>query len=83
MIIYLLIKGFTAILYVVISIIPTFETPSWVTSQLPDILFRIASFNWYLPVYEAVGIVLGLITFTLSYKLIKVALGVVQIDLNK
>lgn len=83
MIIYLLIKGFTAILYAVISIIPTFETPAWVTSQLPDILSRIASFNWYLPIYETVGIVLGLITFTLSYKLIKVALGVVQIDLNK
>ena len=83
MILYLLIKGFDAILFALISFIPVFETPAWVVTQLPDVLFRIASFNWYLPVYETVAVVLGLIAFTLSYKLIKIILGVVNIDLNK
>lgn len=82
MIVYLLLKGFDAILYAVISIIPTFETPAWVVTQLPDVLFRIASFNWYLPVYETVAIVLGLIGFTLTFKLVKIVLNLVNIDLN-
>lgn len=82
MIVYLLLKGFDAILYSVISIIPTFETPAWFVTQLPDVLFRIASFNWYLPVYETVAIVLGLIGFTLTFKLVKIVLNLVNIDLN-
>lgn len=82
MIVYLLIKGFDAIVFAVISIIPTFETPAWFATQLPDVLFRIASFNWYLPVYETVGVVIGLITFTLGYKIVKIALNFVRIDLN-
>lgn len=54
MIVYLLIKAFDSLLFAIISLIPSFETPVWVVTQLPDVLFRIASFNWYLPVYEAV-----------------------------
>lgn len=82
MIVYLLLKGFDSILFALISIIPVFETPVWVTTQLPDVLFRIASFNWYLPVYETVTIVLGLIGFTLTFKILKIVLNVVHIDLN-
>lgn len=82
MIVYLIVKGFNAILFALISIIPVFETPVWVATQLPDVLFRVASFNWYLPVYETVGIVLGLIAFTLTFKIVKVALNIVHIDLN-
>lgn len=82
MIVYLLLKGFDAILFALISIIPVFETPVWVATQLPDVLFRIASFNWYLPVYETVSIVIGLISFTFTFKLLKIVLNVVHIDLN-
>lgn len=83
MILYLIIKAFNALLFAMISIIPVFETPTWVVTQLPDVLTRIASFNWYLPVYETVGIVVGLITFVLNYKVLKVVLGFFNIDLTK
>lgn len=82
MIVYLLVKAFNSILFAIISIIPVFETPAWVTTQLPDVLFRIASFNWYLPVYETVAIVIGLILLTLNYKIVKVVLRFFNIDLN-
>ena len=82
MIIYGLLKGFDTILYALIAMIPFFEVPVWFSTQLPDILFRIASFNWYLPVYETVSIVLGLISFTFTFKLLKIVLNIVHIDLN-
>ena len=82
MLIYLLVKGFDSILFALISMIPTFETPAWFETQLPDVLFRIASFNWYLPIYETVSVVLILISFTFSWKIVKIALNFVHIDLN-
>lgn len=82
MIVYLLLKGFNVLLFLLVSFIPVFETPAWVSTQLPDVLFRIASFNWYLPVYETVGIVIGLIVLTLNYKIFKVILRFFNIDLN-
>ena len=82
MIVYLLLKGFDALLFILVSLIPVLETPAWVSTQLPDVLFRIASFNWYLPVYETVGIVIGLIILTLNYKIFKVIFGFFNIDLN-
>lgn len=82
MILYLILKGFDLLLYGIIALIPTFETPAWVTTQLPDVLTRVASFNWYLPVYETVGIILGLIAFTLAYKIFKVVMNMAHIDLN-
>lgn len=82
MIIYLLLKGFNAIIFALVSVIPVFETPAWVATQLPDVLTRVASFNWYLPVYESVAIVLGLIALTLAYKILKIILNFVNIDLN-
>lgn len=82
MILFYILKAFNALVFGLISIIPTFETPVWLATQLPDILFRVASFNLYLPIYETVTAVLFLIGFTLSYKLIKVILNAVHIDLN-
>jgi len=82
MVIYLLLKGFDALTFAFISIIPTFETPVWFATQLPDVLFRIASFNWYLPVYETVNIVLSLIGITLAWKVVKVVVSFVNIDLS-
>ena len=82
MIIYLLLKGFDVVLYGLVALIPTFETPVWVATQLPDVLTRVASFNWYLPVYESIAVILGLIAFTLAYKLLKIVLNFVNVDLN-
>ena len=82
MVLYYIIKGFDSIIFALISAIPTFETPVWFTTQLPDALYRIASFNWYLPVYETVSVVIFLIGFTLSWKVLKVVLNFVNIDLN-
>ena len=82
MIIYLLLKGFDVLVYGIISLIPTFETPAWVATQLPDVLTRVASFNWYLPISETVTIILGLIAFTLAYKVFKVVMNMANIDLN-
>lgn len=82
MIIYLLIKGFDAILFALISIIPVFETPAWIVTSLPDVLTRIASFNYYLPIFESVTVILFLIGFTLAYKLAKIVLNVFHVDLN-
>ena len=83
MILYLVLKLFDSLLYCLISTIPVFETPAWLVTQLPDVMTRIAAFNWFLPISETVLVVLFLITFTLSYKLMKIVLGVVHIDLNK
>ena len=82
MILYLLIKLFNSLLWFIISLIPTFETPVWFTTQLPDVLTRIATFNWYLPVYETVAVVSGLIAFTFAFKILKVVLRFFNIDLN-
>lgn len=82
MLLYLFIKSFTSLLFVVISAIPVFETPAWAITQMPDILFRIASFNWYLPVYETIGVVIFLIWFTLNWKMVKVILSFFNVNLN-
>ena len=82
MVIYLFIKGVSSLAFAFISAIPTFETPVWFSTQLPDVLFRIASFNWYLPVYETVSVVIALIGFTLTWKVAKILLNFVNIDLN-
>lgn len=82
MILYSIMKLFDSLAFFLINLVPAFVTPTWITTQLPDILTRIASFNYYLPIAETVGVVVFLITFTLSYKLIKVVLNFVHIDLN-
>jgi len=82
MIIYYIIKGFDAIAFAFVSAIPSFETPLWFSTHLPDILFRIASFNWYLPIYETVSVVIFLLGFTLTFKVLKIVLNFFHIDLN-
>ena len=82
MLLYLFIKSFTSFLFAFVSIIPTLETPVFVTAYLPDLMFRIASFNWYLPVYETVSVVMFLLSFTLTWKVGKILLNFFHIDLN-
>lgn len=82
MVVYLLLKGLYFFAFGALSLIPVFETPAWFVTQLPDVLTRVASFNYYLPVFESVGIVIGLISFTLAYKVLKIALNFINVDLN-
>lgn len=82
MIVYSLLKGFNFLANLLVSIIPVFETPAWIATQLPDVLTRVASFNHYLPVYESIAVIIGLILFTLSYKVVKVGLNFLHINLN-
>ena len=82
MVIYLLLQGLNFLADLLIGFIPVFETPAWFATQLPQVLTRVASFNLYLPVYESVGIVIGLIVFTLTYKVLKIGLNTIHINLN-
>lgn len=82
MIIFLIIKAFQALCFSFVTLIPTVETPLWLANNLPEILTRVASFNYYLPISESVKVVIFIITFVLSYKIFKILLNVFNIDLN-
>ncbi len=82
MIIYLLLTGFDSVLSLLVSIIPSFDVPSWFTNELPEALSKIASWNNYLPISETIAVIVFLLTFTLTYKIIKIILNLAHIDLN-
>ncbi len=75
MIIYLLMTMFDSLHFALLSLIPTIETPVWITANLPGIMTKIAGFNYYLPVSEAVIVVVGLLGITLTWYIIKVVLS--------
>lgn len=83
MIIYLLFTGFLLLLSLLVAIIPSFDVPSWFTNELPQAISKVISWNDYLPVSETISVVLFLITFTLTYKIIKIVLNVFHVDLNQ
>ena len=68
MIIYLLLQGLDSILFFVVSMLPTLETPAYIATSLPQILRTIMGFNLYLPVYEGFICVLLCITLTLAFR---------------
>lgn len=82
MIVYLLLNLFDSLVFFVFSLIPVFETPAWLVTNLPEILTTIFSFNLYLPIAECAIAVGFCVIFTLNYKIIKVLLKFVNIDLN-
>ncbi len=82
MILFLIIKAFQALCFGFLALIPTIETPLWLANNLPEILTRVASFNYYLPVTESVGVVIFIFTTILGYKIAKILLNMVNIDLN-
>lgn len=82
MIVYLLLVGFDTLLSLLVNIIPIFDMPSWFTNELPQALSKIISWNNYLPISETIAVILFLLTFTLTYKIIKIILNVAHIDLN-
>lgn len=82
MIVYLLLVGFDTLLSLLVNIIPSFDMPSWFTNELPQAFSKIISWNNYLPISETIAVILFLLTFTLTYKIIKIILNVAHIDLN-
>lgn len=82
MIFYLILKALQVFEVGLLSFIPSVETPLWLSNNLPEILTRVASFNYYLPIYETVGVIIFIITFVLGYKIAKILLNVFNIDLN-
>lgn len=83
MIIYRLLQAFDTVLTFVFSLIPTIETPAWLITHLPEIFRMIFSFNYYLPIVEAFGVVVWLIIGTMSYKVAKILLNKAGLDITK
>lgn len=65
MIVYLLLQGFDSLLFFVVSMIPTIETPLWLATTMPQILRVIYGFNIYLPVAESFQAIFLCISATL------------------
>ena len=83
MILYWLFNALITLVNFAFSLIPVFETPAWLVSNLPQIFSMIFGFNKYLPVVEAVKVVWYLILFTMNYKIAKIILNRAGIDITK
>lgn len=83
----MIVYGLSIILYeflvLLISLIPSFEGITNVFSFLPSMFERIVTFNYYLPVAEAVTVVVACLGITLNFKAIKIILNKFGIDLTK
>lgn len=83
----MIVYGLSIILYefliLLISLIPSFEGITNVFSFLPSMFERIVTFNYYLPVAEAVTVVVTCLGITLNFKAIKIILNKFGIDLTK
>lgn len=82
MILYLILSGFDLVVSFVVNLIPIFKTPDWITNNLSKILSTVYSFNEYLPISECFTVVLFLLSFTLSYKILKIILNKVGVNMN-
>ena len=82
MVIYLLLLAFDLVLNFVIGLVPTFETPSWIASNLDNIFGTIYGFNQYLPITEVFVVVVFLIGFILQYKILKIVLEKAGVNMN-
>lgn len=66
------------------SLLPTLSTPIWAYENLPKIIHTIMGFNYYLPVFELIGLVVSVLTIHLTWKIGKIIIGMGGfIDLNK
>lgn len=68
MIVYCLLQAFDTIVFFVISLFPTLETPVYIANALPQILRTVMGFNLYFPIYEAIIGVILCISFTFGFK---------------
>lgn len=62
--------------------IPLFGTPGFWTTYVPQIIDKIMSFNDYLPIIETFITVVFCLTCTLVWKIAKIVLGIVQVNLG-
>ncbi len=82
MVIYLLMNALDFILNLVINLMPIFSLPISLTSGLAKAIEIVVSFNYYLPISD-VFIVIGFcIGFAVQFKIIKIILNKVGIDLS-
>lgn len=72
MIIYLLLEGIDTILFFIVSLFPTLETPIWLATSLPQILRTVMGFNLYLPVYESIIAVVLVLSFTSAFRVFSI-----------
>lgn len=75
MIVYLLCEAFFTIIFFLLSLFPTLETPTYIASSFPQILRTVMGFNLYLPVYEAIVVVLLCIGATVGFRVFSVILS--------
>lgn len=62
--------------------IPFIENPTFLTNDLPAIMDKIMLFNDYLPIVECIEIITYLLLTTLGWKIIKIVVGIVNINLG-
>lgn len=83
MVIYLVLTVFYELILFLISLIPSFEGITNIFTYLPVLLEKIITFNYYLPIYEAISVVVACLAITLNYKAVKILLNKFGIDLSK
>lgn len=81
MIIYLLLQGLDSVLFFVVSLFPTLETPVYIVTALPQILRTVMGFNLYLPVVEGITCVTMCIVFTVGFRIFQVVASKIGISL--
>lgn len=82
MVFYTILKIINVIKMAFIDWIPAVENPTFFTEQLPIIMDRIMLFNDYIPIVECIEVVTYLLLTTLGWKIIKVVVGIVNINLG-
>lgn len=83
MLIYLLIVFYNKLVSAIFNIIPVIEIPEWFTEGFYHIVDIIMGFDYYLPLSETIELLIWIVVITFTWKVIKIVLGVVNIDLNK
>lgn len=81
MILYLILQGLDGILFFVVSLFPTLETPAYLVTAVPQILRTIMGFNLYLPVYEGIIAILLCIGFTVGFRVFSIVASKVGLSL--
>lgn len=65
-----------------INWVPSFGLPGFWSENVPQIIDKIMSFNDYLPIIECIQTIIFCIATTLAWKLAKIVLGIVNINLG-
>lgn len=82
MILYYILLFFDTLQMGFVDIIPAVSSPEFLVVYMPQIIEKIVAFNDYLPITEAFQTVIACLLGTLAWKILKVVLGVVNINLG-